>query len=206
MDRINRRIVISEPIDEVTARHVVSHLLAIADYDDYMSEMLKNYKVEPIEMYINSGGGSATAGFAIISAMELCEAPIITFGLGMVASMALGIFVAGDVRIASRLTRFMYHSVAYGNEGHLQDHEDGIVEAGILQEMYDELFLDRTKLSAPRMHKIRKTKKNFFFSGQRAVEIGIADEVLDKPEKKFQTVTKEQMEELEKELQESTEE
>lgn len=197
---INRKIIISEPISDQVAGEVVAQLTAINDYDEYMASVLRDYNPRPIEMFINSGGGSATAGFTIISAMEMSETPIITYGFGIVASMALGIFVAGDIRITHRFCRLMYHSVSYGAEGHITDHEDMHREANILQEMYDSLFIDRTKLTAEQMAGIRKAKKDFFFSGKRAVTLGVADDIMEKPERKFELVTDEEYAEIEAEL------
>lgn len=198
-EMISRKIVISEPITDGLAGAIVSQIMEINDYDVAMS-VISTYQPEPIEIFINSGGGSVTAGFTIISAMEMSETPIVTYGIGIVASMALGIFVAGDVRIAHRFTRFMYHSVSYGAEGHITDHEDMHKEVNILQDMYNSLFTDRTKLSAEQMDEIRKGKKDFFFSGKRAVKLGIADEVMKKPEKKFDMVTEEEYQEIMREI------
>jgi ATP-dependent Clp protease, protease subunit len=195
---LSRKIIISSPINEVVAEQVVSQILAINDFDAQMS-VVSTYQPEPIEMYINSGGGSATDGFAIIGAMEMSETPIITYGLGIVASMALGIFVMGDVRIAHRFTRFMYHSVAYGAMGNIQDHEDGHKEADLLQRMYNDLFKE-TKISKEKMQEIRERKADFFFSGKEAVKLGVADEVLLKPEKKIKMVTEEELAQLQEEL------
>lgn len=194
---INRKIIISEPISDRLAGDVIEQITTINDYDEYMSSLLKDYSPRPIEVFVNSGGGSATAGNTIISAMEMSETPIITYGFGIVASMALAIFVAGDIRIAHRFCRFMYHSVSYGVEGHITDHEDMHREANILQEMYDSLFIDRTKMTAEQMKDIRKSKKDFFFSGKRAVILGVADDLMEKPERKFELVTDEEYAEIE---------
>lgn len=198
---INRKIIISEQITDKLAEEVIAQILAINDFDEHMS-VVTTYKVEPIEMFINSGGGSATAGNAIITAMEMSETPIITYGIGIVASMALAIFVSGDIRIASRLARFMYHSVAYGSEGHIKDHEDSIKEANVLQELYDGIFLDRTKITKELMERTRKEKKDFFFSGAKAVKLGVADDILPKPDKKFELASEEELEIIEEEIKE----
>jgi ATP-dependent Clp protease, protease subunit len=200
---INRRLVISQPITDHLAGEIIEAILAINDYDIQMSSALTNYQIEPIEMFINSGGGSASAGFAIIGAMEMSETPIITYGMGIVASMALGIFVAGDVRIAHRYTRFMFHSVAYGEEGYIQDHIDGLREVKVVQKMYNSLFADRTKFPPEQITEIMKEKKNFFFSGKKAVDFGIADDVMKKPEPKIEMVTEEEYEAILKELEEA---
>lgn len=198
-EMIGRKIIISEPISDQLARDIIAHIDAINEFDEQMS-VLSTYQRTPIEMYINSGGGSATAGNAIIASMEMSETPIMTIGIGMVGSMALAIFVAGDYRIAHRFTRFMYHTVAYGMEGNIRDHEDAKKEADVLQSMYNSLFLERTKLSEEMMAEIRKEKRDFFFSGKKAIKLGVADELMLRPEKKIEVVSEEEYQEIMKEL------
>lgn len=191
---VSRKIVISSPIDNHVAGDVVARIMDVNEFDEQMA-VVSTYKPQPIEMFINSGGGSATDGFAIIGAMEMSETPIITYGLGLIASMALGIFAKGDVKIAHRYARFMYHSVGYGAMGYIKDHEDQHKEADYLQRMYNDLFKE-TNMTKEQMERIRNSKSDFFFSGKEAVALGIADEVLLKPEKKFQLLTEEELEQL----------
>lgn len=179
----SRKIFISSSIDGNVAGEVVSQILDINDFDEQM-KVVSTYQPQPIELFINSGGGSATDGFAIIGAMEISNTPIVTYGLGLVGSMALGIFVKGDVRVAHRYTRFMYHTVGYGAMGNIKDHEEQHKEADYLQRMYNDLFKE-TKITKQQMQQIRDTKTDFFFSGKEAVALGVADEVFLKPEKKF---------------------
>lgn len=180
---VNRKIVISEPISDVLAGRVIEQIMDVNDYDDQMRASIEQYggkyQPEPIEMFINSGGGSAHAGYAIIGAMELSETPVVTFGLGLVASMALGIFASGDVRVAHKMVRMMYHSVAYGEEGMIQDHIDNLKEVTIIQGMYSDIFKN-TNLTKEMMDEISKKRENFFFSGEEAVKLGIADDVFTK--------------------------
>lgn len=204
---LSRKIIIAEPITDHLAGRVIEHIMEINDYDAHMAQTIAGvkgtYEPEPIEMFITSGGGSAHAGNAIIGAMEMSETPIVTYGLGIVASMALAIFVAGDIRIAHRLCRFMYHSVAYGEDGALQDHIDGVKEVTVIQDMYNSLF-KKTKLTKEMMAEISEKRQNYFFSGKTAVKLGVADDVIKKPEPKFETVSEEEfqiiMDELEKQM------
>lgn len=183
METINRTIIISEPITDQLASRVIEHLSEIEAVDEmarmHVEGMGAKFEPEPIEIYINSGGGSAHAGNAIIGAMEMNDAPIITYGLGLVASMALGIFASGDGRFAHHLARFMYHSVAYGEEGSIKDHIDSLEEVKIIQEGYDNIFKNNTKLSEEKMAEILKSKSNYFMSATEAMELGIADGVID---------------------------
>lgn len=197
---LSRKILISSPIDGNVAGEVIAQILDINDFDEQM-KVVTTYQPRPIELFINSGGGSATDGFAIIGAMEMSDTPIITYGLGLVGSMALGIFVKGDVRIAHRYTRFMYHTVGYGAMGYIKDHEEQHKEADYLQRMYNDLFKE-TKITKEHMQQIRDTKTDFFFSGKEAVALGVADEVMLKPEKKFELMTEEEAESLAKEANE----
>ena len=191
---LSRKIVISSPINERVAEEVIHQIMAINDYDEHAS-VVKTYRPDPIEIFINSGGGSATDGFAIIGAMEMSATPIITYALGIVASMALGIFVKGDVRIAHRYARLMYHSVAYGAMGYIKDHEDAQKESDIIQRMYNNLFIESgSKLTEEMMADIRNKKEDYFFSGKQAVKLGIADEVMLKPE--VEKITEEELEAL----------
>ena len=181
---LNRTIVISEAIDEVVAKEVITLIMAINKFDAEMEATILGYQAEAIEIIINSGGGSASDGFAIIGAMEMSATPIVTYGVGMVASMALAIFLAGDVRISTRHTRYMYHSVSYGFGGHITDHEEQLIESNVINKMYDEVILDNTTLSEDELQEIRRVKKDYFMSALEAEELGLVDYVVDKPEKR----------------------
>ena len=185
LQELNRTIVISEDIDAVIAKEVITQIMAINQYDQTLEDSMRNYQPEPIELVINSNGGSATDGFAIIGAMELSTTPIITYGFGSIASMALAIFLAGDVRISARHTRFMYHSVSYGIGGHITDHEEQLKEANILNKMYDEMMLENTSLTEEKLAEVRKFKTDFFLSANEAKELGFVHEVMNKPEKRI---------------------
>lgn len=193
---ISRHLVISDEINDHVAREVITIINEINQVDLERKLSIINYKPQPIQIYINSGGGSVTDGFAIISAMEMSETPIITYGMGLVASMALAIFVAGDIRIASRFTRFMYHSISYGMMGHIKDHEDMREEADVLQRMYNSLMYDKTNMDEKQLSSIREMKKNYFFGAVKATKLGIADDVIDKPDKRIELPTEEELEEM----------
>lgn len=192
---LSRKIVITGEINEQTAHEVIAKIMEINDYDAQMS-VVSTYEPEPIEIFINSGGGHVSDGFAIIGAMETSETPIVTYAFGLCASMALAIFVAGDVRIVHRFCRMMYHSISYGMVGYIQDHEDMGKETDLLQRMYNSLILDRTKLTSDKLDDIRKMKKDYFFSGKEAVKFGVADDVLLKPEKKFEFIKESELQAL----------
>lgn len=185
MQEPSRKIVISKEIDEELAQQVIERITEINAIDFERSHTLKDYEPEPIEIFINSGGGSVFDGFAIISAIRMSPTPVVAYGMGIVASMSLAIFVSADLRLATRYCRFMYHSISYGMLGKLQEHRDGIKESEILQKMYDSIMLERTKMTKEFMRSIVEKKDDFYFSAKRAVELGVVDEIIQLPEKKF---------------------
>lgn len=187
---LSRTIIISSVIDEELAHEVIAHISAINDYDMQMSDSIATvggqYTPEPIEMFINSGGGSVTDGFAIIDAMEMSDTPIVTYAMGSVGSMALAIYIAGDYRIATRHTRFMYHGVQYGMGGEIIDHKLRMEEVEIMQKMYDELVSERTNFPEEKRKYHRDMKRELYFSAKEAKEFGVANEFTVKPQPKFE--------------------
>lgn len=175
---LDRNIVISSEINSEVASFVIDRILAINDYDDQMG-IVSTYIAEPIKIYINSGGGNVSDGFAIIDAMNLSKTPIITYGMGLVASMALGIFISGDYRYVTSNTRLMYHSIAYGISGNIKDHENMVKESQEIELQYNDLFKD-TLLIKELMDEVRDKKSDLYFSADEAVAMKIADEKLGK--------------------------
>lgn len=178
----SRKIFISAPIDNEVALEVMKAISDINEYDNSMS-VVSTYEADPIEIYINSGGGGAEDGFAIIGAMEMSETPIVGIAMGEVCSIALGILVMADVRLCTRHTRFMYHSVAYGFGGNVAIHEARLKEANIIQSMYDSLFYEKTKLPRDIMQDCVENAKDFFFSSKQALEYGVVEKIIPKPER-----------------------
>ncbi|MFQ3543678.1 ATP-dependent Clp protease proteolytic subunit [Halobacillus rhizosphaerae] len=201
----DRKIIIAQPINSQIAGYVIDRITEINDYDYEMElayeKMKDDYEPEPIEIYINSGGGSAPDGFAIIGAMEMSDTPIITHGLGIVASMALAIFLAGDVRVSSRHTRFMYHEVLYNAEGSLTEHAEIFLEISQIRDMYDQMFSSAEIFTKEEMANICRQKLNYFFSVYEAKKRGLVHEITEKkqriklPEKVEEVPTEKALEE-----------
>lgn len=88
-------------ITDETASRVVGQLLTLQTLDSK----------SPIQVIINSPGGSLYAGLAIFDVLRTMPNPIITLGLGFVGSAALLIYTAGDIRQCTPSTSFFYHNV-----------------------------------------------------------------------------------------------
>lgn len=147
---------------------------------------------KPINMYINSPGGSVTAGLAIYDVMQYIKCPIHTFIVGQAASM--GSFLAQAGAPGSRFvlpeSRTMIHRVSHGLRGtsgnvrHTSDDLEEMVrhqrEAERLNKRLTELYAHHNSKGKTYDELHETMKFDSFFSGAEAVEMGLADEVVIK--------------------------
>ena len=159
-------------------------------YDDaaniIQAQLLFLESVDPekdIQIYINSPGGSVTAGLGIYDTMQLVSTDVATICTGLAASMAAVLLTAGQTGKRSALphSRVMIHQPLGGAEGQASDIE--ITARQIVQtkkELYEILALH----SGAPMDKIeRDADRDYWMTAPQAVEYGLIDEVLTKREK-----------------------
>jgi ATP-dependent Clp protease protease subunit len=131
-----------------------------------------------IAFYINSPGGSITAGLAIYDTMQFIRPPVSTLCLGQAASMAALLLAAGHKgrRYALPHSRIMIHQPLGGAQGQATDIEIQAREILRLREDLNNLFV---KHSGQSLRKIEKdTDRDMFMGPEQAVEYGIVDEVI----------------------------
>lgn len=170
---LNDRIVfIGEPIDDTVASLVVAQLLYLESRDPD----------KDISLYINSPGGSITAGMAIYDTMKYIRCPVNTICIGMCASMAAVLFAAGEKgkRIALPHSKIMIHQPLIN--GHFQDQTTNLeIEANEMERirnMINQILADATGKDVKTIEK--DTDRNNYMTAMQAKEYGIVDQVLEK--------------------------
>ncbi|RQV96425.1 ATP-dependent Clp endopeptidase proteolytic subunit ClpP [bacterium] len=163
-----RIIIISTPIDDHIASLIVAQLIFLAAEDPE----------KDISLYINSPGGSVTAGMAIYDTMQHVKPDIATICIGQAASMGAFLLAAGAKGKRSALpnARVMIHQPAGGAQGQASD----------IQIMATEILKIRSKLNdllayhtGQPLEKIEKdTDRNFFMSAEESKEYGLVDEII----------------------------
>jgi ATP-dependent Clp protease protease subunit len=131
-----------------------------------------------IAFYINSPGGSVTAGLAIYDTMQFIKPPVSTLCLGQAASMAALLLAAGQKgrRYALPHSRIMIHQPLGGAQGQATDIDIQAREILRIREDLNNLFVKHTGQS---LRKIEKdTDRDMFMGPEQAVEYGIVDEVI----------------------------
>jgi ATP-dependent Clp protease, protease subunit len=131
-----------------------------------------------INMYINSPGGSVTAGLAIYDTMQFVKPAVSTLCVGQAASMGALLLAAGAKgrRYALPHSRILIHQLSGGFEGQASDIEIHAREALRLREMTNEILANHTGQAVKRIEK--DTDRDNYMSAAQAVEYGLIDEVI----------------------------
>ena len=167
MDRI---IFLGTPIDDYTATTIQAQLLYLDSVDPDMD----------ISIYINSPGGSVTAGLGIYDTMQFISSDVSTMCTGMAASMAAVLLVAGKEGKRTALThsRVMIHQPLGGVQGQASDIE---IEAREIQKFKKELYTIISEHSHTPFDKVwQDSDRNYWMTAAEAKEYGMVDEVLAK--------------------------
>jgi ATP-dependent Clp protease protease subunit len=136
-----------------------------------------------IEIYVSTHGGTASDMFSIIDVMESIKkntCDIETLGIGKVMSAGVPILAAGTPgkRKIGKNCRVMLHSVMAGTGGTIFSMENELEEIKWIQDSYIKCLAGYTKMTPARIRKILKTQKDFYFSAQEAIKMGIADKII----------------------------
>lgn len=168
-----RIIFLGEEVDDDMANGIMAQLLVL---DSENSE-------KDIMMYINSPGGSITAGLAIFDTMNLVKSDICTICLGEAASMGAFLLAAGTKgkRMSLPSSRIMIHQPLGGARGQATDIE---LEAKEILRMKDMLNGILSNNTGQPLEKIKEdTERDYFLSAAEAVEYGLIDKVVTHAEK-----------------------
>jgi ATP-dependent Clp protease protease subunit len=162
-------IFIGTPIDDVVANLVVAQMLFLESEDPDRE----------ISLYINSPGGSVTAGMAIYDTMQFVRCPVTTFCIGQCASMAAVLLTAGTKgrRFALPNSRILIHQPhAGGISGQASDIKIAAEEILRLRERINEILAFHTGKSVEQIEK--DVDRDRIMSAMQAKEYGIIDQVI----------------------------
>ncbi len=166
----DRIIFLGTPIDDNVANAIIAQLLFLeADDPD-----------KDINIYINSPGGSVTAGMAIYDTMQFVKPDVTTICVGQAASMGALLLAAGAAgkRYALPHSRILLHQPMGGFQGQASDIEIHAREILRLKQDLNLILEHHTKQNLKRLQK--DTDRDFFMSSEEAVTYGVIDEVISK--------------------------
>jgi len=165
-----RIVFIPGPIDDTMSTLIVAQLLFLE---------AENPKKE-IAMYINSPGGVVTSGLAIYDTMQFIRSPISTLCVGQAASMGSLLLAAGraGMRFALPNARIMLHQPSGGFQGQATDIMLHAQEILNIKKRLNEIYVKHTGQALKKIEDA--LERDYFLTGEMAVEWGVIDRVLDK--------------------------
>jgi ATP-dependent Clp protease protease subunit len=165
-----RVIFLVGPVEDYMANVIVAQLLFLESENPD----------KDINLYINSPGGSVTAGMAIYDTMQFIKPDVSTICVGMAASMGAFLLAAGakGKRFALPNSRIMIHQPSGGSQGQASDIEIQAREILYLRERLNGVLADRTGQPVERI--ARDTDRDNFMSAEDAVSYGIIDKIFVK--------------------------
>ncbi|MFM9991786.1 MAG: ATP-dependent Clp endopeptidase proteolytic subunit ClpP [Burkholderiaceae bacterium] len=165
-----RVIFLVGPVNDQTANLVVAQLLFLES---------ENPDKE-ISLYINSPGGSVSAGMAIYDTMNFVKPPVSTLCIGMAASMGAFLLAAGQKgkRFSLPNSKVMIHQPLGGTQGQATEIEIHAREILKTREQLNKILADRTGHPLEKIE--RDTERDYYLSADEAKEYGLVDEVIAK--------------------------
>ncbi|MBI4457595.1 ATP-dependent Clp endopeptidase proteolytic subunit ClpP [Candidatus Uhrbacteria bacterium] len=164
----DRIIFLGDGIDEHVANIVVAQLLFLESQD----------KTKDIKLYINSPGGSVTAGLAILDTMNYIKADVATICIGMAASMGAVLLAAGakGKRFSLPNAEVMIHQVLGGAEGQASDIKIRAERILKMKDMLNQLLADSTGQPFAKVEK--DTDRDYFMTAEEALKYGLIDKII----------------------------
>ena len=164
----DRIVFLGTPVDDDVANVIIAQLLFLESEDPD----------KDISLYINSPGGSVTAGLAIYDTMQYVKPQVSTICLGQAASMGAFLLAGGakGKRFAVPNARIMIHQLSCGFQGQGTDIEIHAREALRLKQKLNEILARHTGQPLERIEK--DTERDYFMGPGEAKEYGILDEVI----------------------------
>lgn len=164
----DRIILLGTPVDDTVANLIVAQLLYLQSEDPK----------KEIDLYINSPGGSITAGLAIYDTMQVISCPVKTYCIGQAASMGAVLLAAGapGKRYALPNARIMIHQPWGGYEGTAADINIQAQEILRMRAMLNQILSKHTGKTLKKVE--QDTERDYFMSAEEAKAYGVVDSVV----------------------------
>jgi len=169
---VERILFLGQEVSDGVANSLVAQMLYLDSEDNS----------KPIYLYINSPGGSVTAGLAIFDTMQYVKSDVVTICVGLAASMGAFLLAAGTKgkRLALPHSRIMIHQPLGGTSQ--RQASDIEIEAREILRIKDMLNLSLATMCDQPVEKVAKdTDRDYFLSAAEAVEYGLIDRVIAHP-------------------------
>ena len=178
----DRVLFFTKQVDQSSISDLTKSIIEINEHDRYLEKLYviynMSYTPKPIEIMIDSYGGSVYQCFGLLSVMEKSVTPIHTIVTGCAMSCGFMMLICGHKRFAHKLSTPLYHQVSSVAWGKLKDIEEDAAETRRLQDILEKITLEKTKISEKKLKKVYRDKFDWFMTTEEALKLGVVDEIL----------------------------
>jgi len=178
----DRNIFFSGQVEQKTMKEVAEKIDNINKSDELNKQLAEvhgiTYEPQPINLYIDSYGGTVYQCFSLLGHMENSKTPIHTIATGAAMSCGFMILIHGHKRFCFSEATPLYHQVSTGFWGKIEDMEIDLKETRRLQKRIEDMTLKKTKITKVKLKEIKDKKIDWFMNAKEALELGVVDEII----------------------------
>ena len=175
----SRVLYLSEDISNCSTAEICKQILEINEVDRKGVEKFRDYTIKPIQLHIQSFGGSVYDMWALIDIIESSNTPVITYCSGYCMSAAALIFLAGHVRCMYKNSYLMFHQMYVYNFGKFKDSE---IEQDHLKKLHKQMIKYlKSKADFPDdfYEKMGDLKQDIYLNAKKCKKYGVCDTIVD---------------------------
>lgn len=177
-----RILFFAKQVDQASIEALTKSIIEINEDDEFLKKQYAVYDLEynprPIKIMIDSYGGLVYQILGLLAVMDNSKTPVHTYVTGAAMSCGFLLLIHGHKRFAYKYATPLYHQVSSMAFGKVKDMEERIEETKRLQELLEKLTLEKTKITAKKLEKIYKTKRDWYMTAEEAIKLGVVDEIV----------------------------
>jgi len=173
-----RDFILDGKVGEDTIRKISEAIIDINRYDEEQEVKNSDYVRKPIELIINTYGGSLYDANLMIGVIETSKTPVHTYCHGKAMSAGFYIFASGHKRFATPLATFMYHDGSVGMHDTIHGLKYNLEHYTKLRDRYDNYMLQVTNLPKHIMDEKKRIKEDWYMFADEALIYGLVDEII----------------------------
>ena len=173
-----RDFILDGKVGEETIRKISEAIIDINRYDEEQEEKNAQYVRKPINLIINTYGGSLYDANLMIGVIETSVTPVHTYCHGKAMSAGFYIFASGHKRFATPLATFMYHDGSVGMHDTIHGLGYTLEHYTELRDRYDNYMVSVTRLPKHIMDDKKNRKEDWYMFAEEALGYGLVDEII----------------------------
>lgn len=170
-----RNILLSDEITASSVEKVINTIFSINYDDDQKEAEYKEFKREPIKLFINTNGGNAYDAFALGDVIRNSKTPVHTIALGWCMSAGFLIYLFGHKRYMSEYATLMYHDVSTGMNGKTQYVKQELKEMQRIANMMNRLIVGSSRIKDHTLRDYIDRKAEWYIDANTALDLELCD-------------------------------